>query len=51
MPDLEVRQTNGSDIIDIIDGETLGSAQLDAAQDAPLEAAIATLHEELADAA
>ncbi len=51
LPDVEVRQTIGSDIIDIIDGETVTSAQLDAAQDAPLEAAIATLHDEMAAAA
>ena len=47
MPDLEVRQASGSEIVDITDGQTLTGAQLDAAQDAPLEAAIATLHERL----
>jgi carboxyl-terminal processing protease len=51
MPDVDVRQASGSEIIDISDGQMLTSAQLDAAQDAQLDAAIATLHEEMAAAA
>lgn len=51
MPDVDVRQTSDSEIIDISDGETLTSVQLDAAQDAQLDAAIATLLEEMAAAA
>jgi hypothetical protein len=51
MPDVDVRQASGSEIIDISDGQMLTSAQLDAAQDAQLDAAIATLHEEMATAA
>ncbi len=51
MPDIEVRQASGAEIIDISDGQKLTDAQLDAAQDAPLQAAISTLHEELPAAA
>lgn len=50
-PDVEIRQTAGSQIIDIIDGEKLTSAQLAAANDAALQTAIATLHETNAAAA
>ena len=50
-PDIEVRQATGTKIIDISDGQMLTSAELDAAQDAPLEAAISTLNEDLPIAA
>lgn len=43
VPDVEVRQSNPSSILDISDGETLTPAQLDASGDAQLQAAIATL--------
>lgn len=51
MPDIEIRQPSGSEIIDIFDGQVLTGTQLEAAQDAPLEAAISTLHEEMSAAA
>jgi carboxyl-terminal processing protease len=50
-PDIEVRQPSGSEIIDIVDGQALTVTQLEAAQDAPLDAAIASLREEDAAAA
>lgn len=51
MPDVEIRQADESDIIDISDGQSVTNGQIQAAQDAPLETAIDTLHEELAEAA
>ncbi len=51
MPDVEVRQADDSEIIDITDGQTLTSAQLETARDAPLEAALASLQEAIAPSA
>jgi carboxyl-terminal processing protease len=50
-PDVEIRQPSGSEIIDIVDGQAVTAVQLDVAQDAPLEAAVAALHEEVEAAA
>lgn len=43
LPDVEVRQSNPSSILDITDGQTLTTAALDASGDAQLLAAISTL--------
>lgn len=47
LPDVEVRQASGSEIIDITDGEALTPEQLAAAQDGPLDAALSELQREL----
>jgi carboxyl-terminal processing protease len=46
VPDVEVRQPDATSIIDISDGATLTLAQVDAAGDAQLNAALSTLHDE-----
>lgn len=50
-PDVEVRQSDSTKIIDIIDGETVTRAQLDSAGDAQLGAALEALQQSEAVAA
>lgn len=47
VPDVEVRQSDSSKIIDIEDGQQISQAQLVAAGDAQLNAALETLHESM----